>query len=149
MRIKFECSKKIVHGREEVDYSTSYFSISYSKNDKGLEFHTFSDKYNPITIGIDIITFFSLYVIAALTLFRSPSNTDLNLKEITNYEDLIFLCEGMRVYRHCKNFEKEEELYCMLIDMCNNSEILRKFTEGLYLNALRRKIESTNSNEIN
>jgi hypothetical protein len=114
-------------------YLEAYFTFGMNKPQGGIIFHTFSDKVSSTTSGYSILTFYVSFILLAGTYVRNffagqPSK--IVLTEMPNCQEIINLCEGIRVSRNSFDFEQEEKLYYMLIEIMRSPDYLRSLTQS-------------------
>ena len=120
----------------ETTYLESYFTLEKVKNNKtdgGLIFHIFSDKVSSSTSGYSVITFYVSLVLLAGTYVRnffSGEAEKIKLTELPNPESLINLCEGILVSRYSFDYEQEEKLYYILMELMRSPDYLKILTES-------------------
>ena len=138
MTLEFIGCKKEEDGEEnEINYLDSYFTLKkINKNgipEKGLVFHTFSDKASSSTSGYSVLTFYVSFVLLAGTYVRnffSGEAEKVSLTELPNPENIINLCEGVLVSRYSFDYEQEEKLYYILIELMRSPNYLKILTKS-------------------
>ena len=95
--------------------------------DLGLFFFVFSDKISSSTSGYSVISFYLTFILIIgnyIRNFFSGQAEKVNLTEMPNPEELINLCEGILTSRHSFDFEQEEKLYYILIEIMRSPDYL-------------------------
>ena len=122
---------------DKINYLESYFTLKkINKNgisEKGLVFHTFSDKASSSTSGYSVLTFYVSFVLLAGTYVRnffSGEAEKISLTELPNPEDIINLCEGVLVSRYSFDYDQEEKLYYILIELMRSPDYLKILTKS-------------------
>ena len=114
-------------------YLESYFLFGNNKNKDGIIFHVFSDKVSTTTSGYSILTFYVSFILLAGTYVRNffagqPSK--ITLTEMPECKEIINLCEGITISRNSFDFEQEEKLYYILMELMRSPDYLRYLTES-------------------
>ena len=131
----------IDNSKNNYSYLESYFTFGNendtSKNNtnekEGLIFHVFSDKVSTTTQGYSVITFYITFILIVGTYVRNffagqPSK--ISLTEMPNCKEIINLCEGIKVSRNSYDFEQEEKLYYILMELMRSPDYLRYLTNS-------------------
>jgi hypothetical protein len=131
-------------------YLEAYFTFGMNKPQGGIIFHTFSDKVSSTTSGYSILTFYVSFILLAGTYVRNffagqPSK--IVLTEMPNCQEIINLCEGIRVSRNSFDFEQEEKLYYILMELMRSPDYLRYLTESSVDQFNKRKMLSQKEND--
>ena len=98
-----------------------------------LTFYTFSDKANHFMINYSVPTFYFTIILTIANFFKSycsGQSQRVILSDMPEPEKLIALCEGIKVCRYTKNYEKEEKLYYILIEFLRSPEYLRYLSKS-------------------
>ena len=119
------------------NYLESYFTFSM-KNEKthkyeGIKFHIFSDKVSKTTQSYSAITFYAAFILVIgnyIRNFFSGQPEKIILTEMPNNKDIMDLCEGIKISRYSYDFEEEEKLYYILIEIMRSPDYLRLFTKS-------------------
>ena len=112
--------EKILKINEEVQY-------------EGTKFHVFSEKVSTTTSGKNILTFYISFVLLIGTYVRNffaGEPEKIMLTEMPHSEKIINLCEGIKVSRNSFDFEQEEKLYYILIEIMRSPDYLRTLTQS-------------------
>jgi hypothetical protein len=132
-------------GDDRRSYLESYFTFRYlnkTQNEttnetiiktEGIRFHVFSDKVSSTTLNYSVLTFYVSFVLLVgnyVRNFFSGQPEKISLTEMPNNEELLNLCEGIKVSRYSYNFEEEEKLYYILIEIMRSPEYLRMLTSS-------------------
>jgi len=136
-----------------IDYSRSYFSFAVSPDQSlsignGIYFVTFSDMISETTSSYDVLGFYisSIFVIGkVIRSFISGEETRIILSEMPQPENIMTLCEGVKISRYRRDFRKEEYLYYVLIDFMRSPEIIKIITKSC-IKRLREKEEFEKKN---
>ena len=125
-------------------YLESYFTFgdANSTEKEGLIFYIFSDKVSSTTSGYSIITFYVSFILIVGTYVRNffagqPSK--ISLTEMPYCKEIINLCEGIKVSRNSFDFEQEEKLYYILMELMRSPDYLKLLTESSVEQFNRRK----------
>jgi hypothetical protein len=141
----FTGCKKDEFDSDKTVYLESYFTlekIRNGKNDGGLIFHIFSDKVSSSTSGYSVITFYVSLILLAGTYVRnffSGEAEKIKLTELPNPESLLNLCEGIQVSRYSFDYEQEEKLYYILMELMRSPDYLKILTESSIEQFKKRK----------
>ena len=122
-------------------YLESYFTVKKilrieDKNIteiEGIKFHVFSDKVSTTTSGKNILTFYVSFVLLVGTYVRNffaGQPEKIMLTEMPHSEEIINLCEGIKVSIYSFDFEQEEKLYYILIELMRSPDYLRTLTQS-------------------
>jgi hypothetical protein len=130
-------------GEEKIDkasYLESYFTFQKvmkddndKKNIEGIKFHVFSDQVSTTTSGKSILTFYVSFVLLLgnyVRNFFAGQPEKIMLTEMPHSEEIINLCEGIQVSRNSFDFEQEEKLYYILIELMRSPDYLRSLTQS-------------------
>ena len=132
-------------GDDRKSYLESYFTFRYINETKnkttnettikteGIRFHVFSDKVSSTTLNYSVLTFYVSFVLLVgnyVRNFFSGQPEKISLTEMPNNGELLNLCEGIKVSRYSYNFEEEEKLYYILIEIMRSPEYLRMLTSS-------------------
>jgi hypothetical protein len=121
------------------NYLESYFTVEkklvIDKNAtyEGIKFHVFSDQVSTTTSGKNILTFYVSFVLLVGTYIRNffaGQPEKIMLTEMPHSEEIINLCEGIKVFRNSFDFEQEEKLYYYLIEIMRSPDYLRELTQS-------------------
>ena len=143
IRLGFVCVKDQNNGyknRTKINYFGSYFTAKKIMKDSnghidigGIVFHVFSDQVSTTTSGKTILTFYVSFVLLAGTYIRNffaGKPEKIILTEMPHVEEIINLCEGVRLARYMYDFEQEEKLYYVLIELMRSPDYLRTLTKS-------------------
>ena len=116
-------------------YLESYFTFGNENdtNKDGLIFHIFSDKVSSTTSGYSIMTFYLTFILICGTYVRdffAGQPTKITLTEMPYCQEIINLCEGIKVSRYSYDFEQEEKLYYILIELMRSPDYLKYLTDS-------------------
>ena len=119
----------------KMSYLESYFTFAISKDNKteGIKFHVFSDKVSSQTFSSSALTFYVAFVLVIgnyVRNFFSGQPEKISLTEMPHNDELLDLCEGIKVSRYSFNFEEEEKLYYILIEIMRSPDYLRLLTSS-------------------
>ena len=137
------------------NYLESYFTlekimaINGQINEEGIKFHVFSDKVSSAVSGQSILTLYISVVLLVGTYVRNffaGEPEKIRLTEMPYSEQIINLCEGIRVSRNSFDFQQEERLYYRLIELMRSPEYLRTLTKSS-TEQFRRRKEMTKQNK--
>ena len=141
----------------EINFLESYFTAKLVTKQKGqpdkiggIKFHVFSDKVSSTTSGKNILTLYVSFVLVIGTYIRNffaGQPETVILTEMPNSEDIINLCEGIKVARYRFDFEQEEKLYYYLIEIMRSPDYLRGLTHSSIEQFKQRK-KITDSKKI-
>jgi hypothetical protein len=130
---------EIVYNKKP-SYLESYFTVKKILRLKdnvteieGIKFHVFSDKVSTTTSGKSILTFYVSFVLLVGTYVRNffaGQPEKIMLTEMPHSEEIINLCEGIKVSRYSFDFEQEEKLYYILIELMRSPDYLRTLTQS-------------------
>ena len=131
----------------DTNYLESYFTLEKigkigEDEEGGLVFHVFSDKVSSSTSGYSVLTFYVSFVLLAGTYVRnffSGQPKKIILTELPNPEAIINLCEGVLVSRYSFDYEQEEKLYYILIELMRSPDYLKILTESSTQQFQRRR----------
>ena len=121
------------------NYLESYFTvekklvIDNNATYEGIKFHVFSDQVSTTTSGKNILTFYVSFVLLVGTYIRNffaGQPEKIMLTEMPHSEKIINLCEGIKVSRNSFDFEQEEKLYYILIELMRSPDYLRTLTHS-------------------
>ena len=141
---------------EGPNYLESYFTLKKSmtleggqKLEEGIKFHVFSDKVSSTTSGQSILTLYVSFVLLVGTYVRNffaGQPEKIRLTEMPDSQEIINLCEGIRISRNSFDFQNEEKLYYRLIELMRSPEYLRKLTQSS-IDQFKRRKEMTKKNK--
>ncbi len=130
----------------QIDYTKSYFNLSIfntpDKIERGIVFHTFSDKVSSTNTNYDVLTFYISFILVVGSLVRRAISGEaerLTFTEMPEPMKILNLCEGIKINRYRCEFEREEQLYYVLIDLMRSPEILKIITKSSIKSLLERK----------
>ena len=153
VQLGFVGCKKIEDGNETRNsYLESYFTISIYKgenNTEGIKFHVFSDQISSTTLNYSVLTFYVAFVLVVgnyVRNFFSGQPEKITLTEMPNNEELLNLCEGIKVSRYSYNFDEEEKLYYILIEIMRSPDYLRLLTNSS-IDQFSQRLKMTKSNK--
>ncbi len=133
---------KIDEITDEKTYIESYFTFEkITKNQKnpeikeeeGIVFYVFSDKVSSTTSGYSVLTFYVSFILLAgnyVRNFFAGAPEKIVLTEMPDSQDLIDLCEGIKVSRYSFDFDQEEKLYYILVELMRSPDYLRFMTHS-------------------
>ena len=128
------CKIEKNNNENETIYLESYFTfekIDDNNQTEGITFHLFSDKVSKSTSGYSVLTFYVSFILLCGTYgrnFFSGEPQKIKLTELPHPEDIIDLCEGINVARYSFDYEQEEKLYYILIEIMRSPDYLRSMT---------------------
>ena len=129
-----------------INYLQSYFTLTkLAKNGiskEGLVFHVFSDKVSSSISGYSVITFYVSFILLLgnyIRNFFAGVPQKICLTELPNPESIINLCEGVLVSRYSFDYEQEEKLYYILMELMRSPDYLRLLTESSIQQFERRR----------
>lgn len=133
-------------------YLESYFTVKKNENNEkeGIIFHVFSDKVSTSISGYSVLTFYVSFILLAGTYVRNffagqPSK--ITLTEMPYCQEIINLCEGIKISRNSFDFNQEEKLYYILIELMRSPDYLRFLTESSVEQFNRRKLYTQKIND--
>ena len=138
VQLGFVGCKKILNEENEYvnSYLESYFTFSIyipeTNTTEGVKFHVFSDKVSTTTLSYSVITFYLAFVLVVgnyVRNFFAAQPEKIMLTEMPDNEKLMDLCEGIKISRYSYNFEEEEKLYYILVNIMRSPDILRLLTK--------------------
>ena len=143
----------------ETNYLESYFTLEKKEKigkdeEGGLVFHVFSDKVSSSTSGYSVLTFYVSFVLLAGTYVRnffSGQPAKITLTELPHPEDIINLCEGIQVSRYSFDYEQEEKLYYILVELMRSPDYLKILTKSSTEQFQKRReltIKQNNANNL-
>lgn len=94
----------------------------------GLSFFVFSRKTLPSIINFPLITFYISIVYVIAKLFRAgmvPITAAIVINDSPFPEDILMLCETIKLYRLKGRLDDEEELFFLLIDIMRSPQVLK------------------------
>lgn len=140
-----------------IDYTKSYFTLSLKDPPDGIErgvvFHTFSDKVSDTNTNYDVITFYVTFVLVVGRIIRGAFSGEAERIVFTEMPEpitILNLCEGIKISRYRCLFEREEHLYYVLIDLMRSPEILKIITKSslrVLVAKKEREIKTRNLNK--
>ena len=136
------------------DYLESYFTVKnlfHPEKKSGIIFHTFSEKVPSTTFSSSIFTFYLSFVLVLgnyVRKFFSGQPENIKLTEMPYNDELLKLCEGIKTSRYSFNFEEEERLYYLLIEIMRNPDYLCTITNSS-LEQYNRRLELTENKKLN
>ena len=128
------CKNKTDENR--TSYLESYFTFGiFNQLNKieGIRFHVFSDQVSSTTFNYSVLTFYFAFVLVVgnyVRNFFTGQPEKISLTEMPNNEELLNLCEGVNVSRYSFDFEEEEKLYYILIEIMRSPDYLRLLTSS-------------------
>ena len=123
----------------QINFFESYFTAKKvlknqnDNDDEGIKFHVFSDKVSTTTSGKNILTLYVSFVLVVGTYIRNffasrPETTMLT--ELSHPEEIINLCEAIKVARYRFDYVQEEKLYYYLMEIMRSPDYLRILTQS-------------------
>ena len=153
------CKNETIEEGDEIikkpNYLESYFTLEKAMkinnkfNEEGIEFHVFSDKLSSTTSGTNILTLYVSFVLLIGTYVRnffSQPPEQIRLTEMPYSQQIIDLCEGIKISRNSFDFLQEEKLYYRLIELMRSPEYLRTLTHSS-MEQFRKRKELTKINK--
>ena len=133
-------------------YLESYFNFGNDKEKQGLFFHVFSDKVSTTTSGYSVMGFYFSFILLVGTYVRNffagqPSK--ITLTEMPCCQEIINLCEGIKISRYSFDFEQEEKLYYILMELMRSPDYLKYLTESSMEQFNKRKKLTDDNKETN
>ena len=120
-----------------ISYLESYFTFSMinkkTNTTEGIKFHVFSDEVSSQTFSSSALTFYVAFVLVIgnyVRNFFSGQPEKISLTEMPHNDVLLNLCEGIKISRYSFNFEEEEKLYYILIEIMRSPDYLRLLTNS-------------------
>ena len=133
-------------------YIESYFTLKNANgsNDEGLVFHVFSDQVSSTISGYSVLTFYVSFILLAGTYVRNffaGQPTKITITEMPNCQEIINLCEGIKIARNSFDFEQEEKLYYILMELMRSPDYLRFLTQSSVEQFNKRKMLTQKTKE--
>ena len=143
-------------------YLESYFTFALfepkNKSIAGIKFHVFSDKVSTTTFSYSALGFYFAFVLVVgnyVRNFFSGQAEKIILTEMPHNEELMDLCEGIKIARYSYDFEEEEKLYYILIEIMRSPDYLilltsssvDQFNDRLKMTKLEEEINEENKKE--
>ena len=119
----------------EKSYLESFFTFGVlGKHGKeGLFFYILSDKISSSTSDYSVITFYITFILLVgnyVRNFFADSSEQIMFTEMPDCFDIINLCEGIKIARNSFNFEQEENLYYILMELMRSPDYLKFLTKS-------------------
>ena len=116
-------------------YLESYFTFGIlgKKGKEGIFFYILSDKVSTTTSGYSVVTFYITFILLVgnyVRNFFAGEASKVSLTEMPECYDLIDLCEGIKIARYSYDFEQEENLYYILIELMRSPYYLKLLTKS-------------------
>ena len=133
-------------------YLESYFTFSahISENHtEGIKFHVFSDKVSSTTFSYSVLTFYVAFVLVVGSYVRNffaGQPEKIILTEMPHNEEIMDLCEGIKISRYSYDFEEEEKLYYILIEIMRSPDILILLTSSS-IDQFNQRLDMTKKEE--
>lgn len=132
------------------NYVESYFQLRRTKTQDGITFHTFSEQISGTTQGLSILAFYTTFILVVgnyVRNFLAGNPEKIMLTEMPEPEDLVNLCEGIKISRYSFDFSQEEYLYYVLIELMRSPDYLKLLTESS-LTHLKKRRERMEQNKL-
>ena len=142
------------NNQTNISYLESYFTFgTLGKNGKeGIFFYVLSDKVSSTTSGYSIITFYVTFVLLVgnyVRNFFAGEPSKITLTEMPDCYDIINICEGIKTARYSFDFEQEEKLYYILMELMRSPDYLKNLTSSSVDQFGKRKEMTEKSNDPN
>ena len=144
---------KFVEG--EKNYLNSFFTVKtvdINNKTSPFEIHAFSDQISEATSGYSVLTFYITFVLLAGTYIRNFLASEpekIILGEMPHAQEIINLCEGVKIARYGFDFKNEEYLYTVLIELMRSPDYLKMLTSSsLEQFKIREKATESDNNSI-
>jgi len=144
---------KLVEG--EKNYLNSFFTVKTIDNQNKtspFEIHVFSDQISEATSGYSVLTFYITFVLLAgsyIRNFLASEPEKIILGEMPHAQEIINLCEGVKIARYGFDFKNEEYLYTVLIELMRSPDYLKMLTSSsLEQFKIREKATESDNNSI-
>ena len=143
---------------EEKEVNNSYlesyftFGILGHSGKEGIFFYILSDKISTTTLGYSVVTFYITFILLAgnyVRNFFAGEPSKVTLTEMPECYDIINLCEGIKIARYSYDFEQEENLYYILIELMRSPDYLKYLTKSSVEQFNKRKNFTDRSNDPN
>jgi hypothetical protein len=118
--------------------------------EQGIVFHTFSDKVSSTNTNYDVATFYISFILVVGRLVRGAISGEAERIVFTEMPEpmkILNLCEGIKIHRYRCEFEREEHLFYVLIDLMRSPEILKIITKSS-IRVLLEKKEKERKKEV-
>ena len=150
-------SDYVIYNKEtEVNnsYLESYFTFGIlGQNGKeGIFFYILSDKVSTTTSGYSVVTFYITFILLVgnyVRNFFAGEPKKVFLTEMPECYDIIDLCEGIKIARYSYDFEQEENLYYILIELMRSPDYLKLLTKSSTEQFNKRKKYTDKANDPN
>ena len=127
-------------------------TINKKSQTSPFEIHVFSDQISEATSGYSVLTFYITFVLLAGTYIRNFLSSEpekIILGEMPHAQEIINLCEGVKIARYGYDFKNEEYLYTVLIELMRSPDYLKMLTSSsLQQFKIREKATETEDNFI-
>ena len=100
-------------------------------------------------MNYSVLTFYVGFVLVVgnyVRNFFSGQPEKITLTEMPNNEELLNLCDGIKVSRYSYNFDEEEKLYYILIEIMRSPDYLRLLTNSS-IDQFSQRLEMTKANK--
>ena len=119
---------------------------------EGLFFYILSDKISSSTSDYSVITFYITFILLVgnyVRNFFADSSEQIMFTEMPDCFDIINLCEGIKIARNSFNFEQEENLYYILMELMRSPDYLKFLTKSSVAQFNKRKKLTEKSKDPN
>ena len=135
-------------------YIESYFTFGNENdtNKEGLIFHVFSDQVSSTTSGYSILAFYVSFILIVgnyVRNFFAGQPSKITLTEMPYCKEIVNLCEGIKVSRYSYDFEQEEKLYYILMELMRSPDYLKYLTHSSVAQFNKRKLLTEKSKDAN
>ena len=138
----------------ENTYLKSYFTFRSKapeeKDYSEAEFHAFNDVISETISGYSVLTFYFTFILVAGTYiadFLASEPEKIMFTDLPHPEQIVSLCEGVKISRYSNDFKNEEELYTILIEFMRSPDFLKRLTQSSIENFDIRKQKNVDDKE--
>lgn len=136
MSLTDSSSKSGVKLIQSCNFNQAFWSLwDSSEQYKEIEFITFSELISDTFTSYNIITFYVTFILLfgrELRNFLENPFEKIIMNEMPYPDQLIKICEGIKLARYKNELVKEEELYYLLMDIFRSPEILKIMTKSSF-----------------
>ena len=112
------------------------------KEDNGIQYHVMNEKVSEITFGYNFIGFYTAIVLVIgsyIGKIFKLNTSEIPLSEMPHPEDLVYICEGIKIARHLQDFKNEEYYFNVLIEILRTPDLVKRLSKSTLEQFYKRK----------
>ena len=107
-----------------------------------IQYHVMNEKVSEITFGYNFIGFYTAIVLVIgsyIGKIFKLNTSEIPLSEMPHPEDLVYICEGIKIARHLQDFKNEEYYFNVLVEILRTPDLVKRLSKSTLEQFYKRK----------